>query len=56
MSSFFFTLFHFFLRELAILGELAYILVGLGIKIWVQVVKDLFFMDGRNFENIFAGV
>ena len=53
MSSFFHT---YFLGELAILGELASVLVGLGIKIWVQVVKDLFYMDGKNFENIFAGV
>ena len=43
----------------AILGELAYILVGLGIKIWVQVgdgMKDLFFMDERNLKIIFSGV
>jgi len=43
----------------AILGELAYILVGLGIKIWVQVgdgMKDLFFMDERNCVIIFSGV
>ena len=55
MSSYFVTLFHFFLGELAILGELASVLVGLGTKIWVQVplfaavlfgMKDLFFVDG----------
>jgi len=23
---------------------------------WVRGMKDLFFVDGRNFENIFAGV
>ena len=36
-----------------------YLLVDLNTKFWVQVgdgMKDLFFVDGRNFENIFAGV
>ena len=45
-----------FQGELAILGELAYILVGLDTVFWVQVERDLFFMDGRNLKIIFAGV
>ena len=56
MSSFFFNIFQ---GELAILGELAYILVGLDTVFWVQVgdgMKDLFFMDERNLKIIFAGV
>jgi len=54
---------YFFLRDMAILGELAYILVGLGTYVlgagesfWGVGMKDLFFVDGRNFEIIFSGV
>ena len=46
----------FFGEKLAVLGELAFVLMGLGTKIWVQVKKDLFFMDERNLKIIFAGV
>ena len=48
--------FNLFQGELAILGELAYILVGLDTVLWVQVERDLFFMDERNLKIIFAGV
>ena len=48
--------FNFFHGELAILGEVAYILVGLDTVFWVQVERDLFFMDERNLKIIFAGV